>query len=121
MMLSVSAAKGVAARSSLIRKAPTRSMRLPILGSRSRRCATAASASKVTLEPFTLEDLPGIGSPLYRSRACAHTGTRETRREARREAGTRRSITRVRSGCHARLQAEAGCRGHPARDRLEDG
>src|SRR5882672_1702815 len=121
MMLSVSAAKGVATRCSLIRNTPTRSMSSRILGSRSRRCATAASASKRTFDPLTLEDLPAIGSPLYRSRAYAHTATHETRGKARREAGTRCSATRVRSRLDPRHQGEArhGC--HPARDRLEDG
>src|SRR5438067_13535876 len=73
MMLSQSASNGVAAASSLIRNAPTRSTRALSLGSRAARCATAASASNRTLVPLTREDRPGMGALLYPSGSIPHT------------------------------------------------
>src|SRR6267142_6855725 len=77
MMLSLRAAKGVAVPASFSRNAPTRSMSCPSLGSRSRRCETASSASKRTLEPLDLEDRPAMGAPLYASPRFPHTGWHE--------------------------------------------
>src|SRR5690348_12813043 len=73
MMLSLKAWNGVAARSSFMRKMPTRSIKASSLGSRSHRCAMAPSASNRTLLPWTLEDRPAMGIPLYPYGARAHT------------------------------------------------
>src|SRR5467141_4562417 len=105
MMLSQSAANGVAVPSSFSRNFPIRSRSGPSFGSRSRRCEIYSSASNQTLAPLVLEERPAMGGPLYASARFPHTGRHEEHefdREAPRESWNQGGLERSRSGRHAR-------------------
>src|SRR6266850_7762692 len=124
MMLSPRAAKGVALASSFSRNAPTRSMSSPSLGSCSRRCERASSASKRTWDPLVLEERPAMGAPLYASPCFPHTARHEEYepdREALREAGNQCKPQGSRPRRHPRVQDEAGRGSRSAQELLADG